>query len=194
MAKNRNLIKNTNFNFVLKGRPSIFIGIYILIGALLIKTTIEGFSTDASPFGFLTVNFLEGFIVIITVLIVLFSMLALFFGNRRFQRKIGNKVWNRNSKKSILFLIVLIALLYLVLFYLLRIGEEQFIIPAFLIGYGCILMILNFSKSIPLYYFSMICVLLGIIALYTNGINFYLLMSLGISHIFYGLFTIKAVQ
>ncbi len=194
MAKNKNLIKNRNFNFTLKGRPSIFIGIYFLIGAFLIKTTIKGFSTDGSPFGFLTVNFLEGFIVIITVLVVLFSMLALFFGNRRLQRKIGNKIWNRNSKTSILFLIILITLLYLTLFYLLRIGEEQFLIPAFTIGYGCILMILNFSKSIALYYFSMFCFLLGIIALYTNGMNFLLLMSLGVAHIFYGFLTRKAVQ
>jgi hypothetical protein len=194
MAKNRNLIKNTNFNFALKGRPSIFIGFYILMGAFLIKTTIEGFSTDGSPFGFLTVNFLEGFIVIITVLVVLFSMLALFFGNRRNQRKIGNKIWNRNSKKSIFLLIVLLTLLYFIEFYFLRIGEEQFLIPAFLIGYGCILMILNFSKSTALYYFSMICILLGIIALYTNGMNFYLLMSLGVAHLFYGFFTRKTVQ
>ncbi|WP_409233100.1 hypothetical protein [Polaribacter gochangensis] len=194
MAKNKNLIKNTSFNFTLRGRPSIFIGIYILIGALLIKTTIEGFSTDSSPFGFLTVNFLEGLIVIITVLVVLFSMLALFFGNRRLQRKIGNKIWNQNSKTSILFLIILITLLYFIEFYFLRIGEEQFLIPAFLIGYGCILMILNFSKSIVLYYFSMFCFLLGIITLNTNGMNFHLLMSLGVAHIFYGFFTRKAVQ
>ncbi|WKD84925.1 hypothetical protein KCTC32516_00261 [Polaribacter huanghezhanensis] len=194
MAKNRDLIKNTNFNFSLKGRPSIFIGIYILMGALLIKTTIEGFSTDGSPFGFLTVNFLEGFIVIITVLVVLFSMLALFFGNRKFQRKIGNKIWNRNSKKSMILLIGLLTLLYFIEFYFLRIGEEQFLIPAFLIGFGGVLMILNFSKSTTLYYLSMISVSLGIIALYTNGMNFYLLMSLGVAQIFYGFFTRKAVQ
>tara|TARA_R110002124_G_scaffold86577_4_gene223717 strand:- start:92 stop:676 length:585 start_codon:yes stop_codon:yes gene_type:complete len=194
MAKNRNLIKNTNFNFALSGRPSIFVGIYILVGALLIKMTIKGFTTDSSPFGFLTVNFLEGFIVIITILVVLFSMLALFFGNRRFQRKIGNKIWNWNSKKSIFLLIVLLTLLYFIEFYFLRIGEEQLIIPAFFIGFGCVLMILNFNKSIALYYFSMFCFLLGIIALYTNGMNFYLLMTLGIAHVFYGFFTRKAVQ
>ena len=120
-------------------------------------------------------------------------MLALFFGNRRFQRKIGNKIWNWNSKKSIFLLIVLLTLLYFIEFYFLRIGEEQLIIPAFFIGFGCVLMILNFNKSIALYYFSMFCFLLGIIALYTNRINFYLLMSLGVAHIFYGFFTRKAV-
>ncbi len=193
MAKNRNLIKNSNQNFKLFGRPSIFIGIYILIGAFLIQETISGFTTDGSPFGFLTVNFLEGFIFIITLLVFLFSLLALFFGNRKHQRKIGNKIWNRNSKKSMWLFIFLIALFYFVLFYLLRMGEEQLLIPAFLIGYGFFLMALNFSKSKSLYYLSMFSVLAGIISLYTNGINFYLLMSLGVAHVIFGFFNKKSV-
>ena len=192
MAKNKNLIKNSNQNFKLFGRPSMFIGIYILIGAFFIQETISGFTTDGSPFGFLTVNFLEGFIFIITLLVFLFSLLALFFGNRKHQRKIGNKIWNRNSKKSMWLFIFLIALFYFVLIYLLRIGEEQLIIPAFLIGYGLVLMALNFSKSKALYYFSALSIFLGILSLYTNGINFYLLMCLGVTHIIYGLLTRKS--
>ncbi len=193
MAKNRNLIKNSNQNFKLFGRPSIFIGIYILMGAFLIQETISGFKSDGSPFGFLTVNFLEGFIFIITLLVFLFSLLALFFGNRKHQRKIGNKIWNRNSKKSMWLFIFLIALFYFVLLYLLRMGEEQLVIPAFLIGYGLVLMALNFSKSESLYYFSALSIFLGILSLYTNGINFYLLMSLGVVHIIFGIFTKKSV-
>lgn len=182
MAKNKNLIRNSTFNFQLKGRPSIFIGFYILLGTLLIQLTIEGFTTDGSPFGFLTVNYLETFIFIITLLVFLLSLLGLFFGNRRFQRKIGNKIWNRNSKKSIWVLILLVTLLYSSLFYLLRIGEEQFIISTFLIGYGFILMILNFSKTIILYLFSIASILLGFIPLFVDGTGYYSLIILGVSH------------
>lgn len=182
MAKNRNLIRNSTFNFQLKGKPSIFIGVYILLGTLLIKLTIEGFTTDGSPFGFLTVNYLETFIFIITLFVFLLSLLALFFGNRRFQRNIGNKIWNRNSKKLTWSLILLIILLYFALFYLLRIGEERFIIPTFLIGYGFILMVLNFSKTIILYLFSMASILLGFIPLFIDGAGYYSLIILGVSH------------
>lgn len=187
MAKNKNLIKNASYNFRLRKRPSIFIGIYIVLGTLLIKTTIEGFSTDSSPFGFLTVNFLENFIFIITLLVVLFSLLALFFGNRRYERKIGNKIWNSNSRKQLLLLILLLILMYVVAFYFLRNGTEQFIIPSFLIGYGLILVFLNFSKKKELYNFSMVVFLLGIFALYIPVSDFMFLFALGVSHVLYGM-------
>ncbi|GEM_PF-818023 len=187
MAKNKKLIKNESYNFRLRKRPTIFIGTYILIGTLFIKTIIKGFSTDSSPFGFLTVNFLEGFIFIITLLVVLFSLLALFFGNRRYQRKIGNKVWNTNSRNQFLLLIVLIILMYVVAFYFLRNGSEQFIIPVFLITYELTLVILNFSKTTALYYFSMVIFLLGILALYIPVSAFIFLFALGISHLIYGI-------
>jgi len=182
MAKNRNLIRNTSYNFKLRKRPSLFTGTYIILATLIIKLTIEGFTTEASPFGFLTVNYLESFIVIITVLTFLFSLLALFFGNRKHQRKIGFKLWNRNSKKSLLLVITFVALLYFIEFYLLRIGEEQFIIPTFLIGYGIILMSLNFSRSKMLFIFSMISICIGFIPLFVEGFGFYSLFTLGISH------------
>lgn len=187
MVKNRNLIKNTSYNFKLYGRPSIFIGIYILIATLLIKETINGFSTDGSPFGFLTVNFFEGFIFIITLLVFLFSLLAIFFGSRRYTRRIGNKVWNSNSKKSIWILLGLIAITYITLFYLLRIGEETFIIPAFLISYGFILLLLNFSKSKEVYYLVMACFILGLLALLYPSYGFNSLFILGVGHLVFGL-------
>jgi hypothetical protein len=186
MAKNKNLIKNTAYNFKLIKRALFFIGVYIILGALLIKTIINGFSTDSSPFGFLTVNFLEYFITIITLLVFLFSLLALFFGNRRYQRKIGFKIWNTNSFKSFEMLLFLIVINYLVAFSLLRSGLENYIIPSFLIGYGVVLSILNFSKTASLYYFSVSSFCLGILALFLGfGIDF--LFILGCFHIIYGI-------
>jgi len=182
MAKNRNLIRNTSYNFKLRKRPSLFIGTYIIIGTLIIQTTIKGFTTEASPFGFLTVNYLESFIVVITGLGFLFSLLALYFGNRKHQRKIGFKLWNRNAKKSMYLLIILFLLLYFIEFYLLRIGQERFIIPAFLIGYGFLLMSLNFSRSKALFIFSMVSICIGFIPLFIESVGFYSLFTLGISH------------
>ena len=189
MAKNKNLIKNTLYNFKLRSRPSFFIGTYIILGSLLIKTVISGFTTDASPFGFLTVNYLESFIFICTLLVVIFSLLAFFFGNRKHERKIGNKIWNRNSKKMMWLLLCLLTILYLFEFYLLRIGQEAFIIPTFIIGYGLLLLALNFSKKTSLYQFSIACFLIGFIPLFIDGFGFYSLITLGISHYIYAYLT-----
>lgn len=182
MAKNKNLIKNTFYNFKLSKRPSLFIGTYIILSALLIKTTLSEFITDSSPFGFLTVNYLEAFIFIITFLGVLFSLLALFFGNRKYQRKIGNKIWNSNSKKMVWTLLILILILYIIEFYLLRSGQEIFIIPTFIIFYGLLLITLNLSRLTPIYLFSMICISIGFIPLLFDNSGFYSLFSLGAFH------------
>ena len=182
MAKNRNLIRNVSYNFKLRKRPSRFIGTYIILATFIIQLTINGFTTEASPFGFLTVNYLEYFIIIITILTLLFSLFALFFGNRKHLRKIGFKIWNRNSKKSIFLLLTIFLALFFIELYLLRIGEEVFIIPAFLINYGLFLMVLNFSKSKALYVFSIISIAIGFISLFIDGFGFYSLFIFGASH------------
>ncbi len=187
MAKSRNLIKNNAYNFKLSSRSSFFIGTYFILGTLLIEIVISGFIAVDSPFSFLTVNFLEFFIFIITFLAFLFSILALFIDSRRNARKIGNKVWNLNSKKMMWLTYTLLFVLYGIEFYLLRIGEEAFIIPTFIMGYGILLLTLNFSKKTPLYLFSIACFLIGYIPLFVDGFGFYCLIALGISHYVYGL-------
>lgn len=187
MTKNRNLINNTHYNFKLRKTPSILIGIYIILGSFLIQTVIEGFHTDASPFGFLTVNYFEGVVFIISLLVFLFSLLALFFGNRRHARKIGIKVWNKNSRKSFWVLILLISFVYTILIYELRIGEEQFIIPTFLMGYGFILLLVNYSKSKEVYYLTMTSFALGFLPLLYPNYGFNSLFIFGVAHFILGL-------
>lgn len=185
MAKNKNLIKNTSYNFKLRSRPSFFIGIYIITTSLLIDMVIVGFTTEASPFSFLTVNFLEFFIFSISLLGITFSLLALFFGNRKHQRRIGYKIWNKNSKKMMWFVFLLLTILYIIAFYLLRTAQEAFIIPTFIISYGILLLILNLSKTITLYLFSIASILIGFIPLFVDGFGFYTLIILGVIHLIY---------
>lgn len=187
MAKNKNLINNTFYNFKLRGRPSILIGLYFILGSIFIQSIIKGFYTDNSPFSFLTVNYFESFITIITLLVFLFSLLALFFSNRRYARKIGNKVWNKNSKKSFWYLLILISGIYASLFFLLQNGLEQYIISAFLILYGFLLVILNFSKGKEIYYLSMVSFSLGLLSLLYIHYGFSSIFILGISHLVLGI-------
>ena len=185
MAKNRNLINNTFYNFKLRKRPSLFIGSYIILCSFFIKTTLKGFTTDSSPFGFLTVNYLEDFIFLLTILAFVFSLLSLFFGNRRHCRKIGNKLWNGKSKKMVWLVVFLITLFYCISFYFLRTGEEIFIIPSFIMFYGILLMTLNFSKHKAVYLFSFCCFCFGFIPLFFDKSGFFTLYILGISHYIY---------
>jgi hypothetical protein len=186
MAKNKNLIKNTSYNFKLRSRPSFFIGIYIITTSLLIDLVIVGFTTEASPFSFLTVNFLEFFIFSISLLGITFSLLALFLGNRKHQRRIGYKIWNKNSKKMMWFVFFAITVLYFIEFYLLRIGQETFIIPTFIISYGFLLILFNFSRIKVLYQFSMTSFIIGFLPLLIENFSFQTLIIFGISHLVFG--------
>ena len=186
MAKNRNLISNTTFNFKLRKRPSIFIGSYLILAAITIKFVISEFITNDSPLSFLTVNYLETFIFILTFLGVLFSLLAIFFGNRKHQRKIGFKLWNKNTKKSMWLVFLAITVLYFIEFYLLRIGEEIFIIPTFIISYGFLLILFNFSRIKILYQFSTASFIIGFLPLLVENFVFQTLIIFGISHLIFG--------
>lgn len=188
MAKNRNLIANTFHNFKLRKRSSLFIGTYIILGSFFIKYTLSEFITDSSPFGFLTVNYLEDFIFLISIVFVILSILSLFYSNRKYCRKIGNKIWNSKSKKMMWLFFVIILLLYLSLFTLLRNGLENFMIPTFIIGYGIAIILLNFSKTIHLYYFVIATILIGFIPLFISNTNFTSLYMLGITHYLYAYF------
>ena len=147
---------------------------------------IVGFTTEASPFSFLTVNFLEFFIFSISLLGITFSLLALFLGNRKHQRRIGYKIWNKNSKKMMWFVFFAITVLYFIEFYLLRIGQETFIIPTFIISYGFLLILFNFSRIKVLYQFSMTSFIIGFLPLLIENFSFQTLIIFGISHLVFG--------
>lgn len=191
MGKNKNLINNFSYNFKLRGVSSILIGIYIILGTFLIQTILIGYTTVDSPFSFLTIDMLELFIFAVTVLAILFSALALFFGNRRITRRLHYKVWNAHSKKSVWQFFGLFIFGYIIFFYLLNAGFYDFIIPAFLICYGLLLSLLNYRKQPPLYIFTIISILFGFIALFFPTHWFYTLISLGTTHVIYGILVKK---
>ncbi|MDG2194288.1 MAG: hypothetical protein P8K77_05455 [Polaribacter sp.] len=186
MTKNKNLINNHSFNFRLKGTASILIGIYMLLGATLIKAVLTGFITDNSPLGFLSIENIEVFIGLIIVFIFFFSLLAIFFGSRRTARKLGYNVWNKLSKKSCWLLLSLFFLVYLIGHLLLENGYFNYIVPAFLICYGFLLSALNYNKYTGLYVLTIGSLLLGIFSLFIPAYWQYSLISLGLAHIAFG--------
>ena len=82
--------KQDNFqnNFSLKGFTSILIGAYFFIAGYLIKTILDGFLIDDNPFGMLSIEIIEVFIIVIAFFVFLFSSLALFFSGKRNAKKL----------------------------------------------------------------------------------------------------------
>ena len=186
MAKNKNLIDNHSFNFRLKGTASVLVGIYMLLGATLIKSVLTGFITDDSPLGFLSIENIEIFIGVIIVLVFFFSLLAVFFGSRRTARKLGHNVWNKPSKKSFWLLLSLFFLVYLIGQLLLENGYFNYIVPAFLMCYGFLLSALNYNKHSSLYVLTIVSILLGLLSLFFPSYWEYALMGLGVAHLVFG--------
>jgi len=186
MTKNKHLTDNHSFNFRLKGTASILIGVYMLLGATLIKAVLTGFITDDSPFGFLSIENVEVFIGVIIVLLFFFSLLAVFFGSRRTARKLGHNVWNAPSKKSFWLLLPGCFLIYLIGYLLLENGYFNYIVPAFLICYGFLLSALNYNKYTSLYVLTIISIFIGFFSLFFPSYWQYTLMSLGLAHIVFG--------
>lgn len=187
MTENKNLIGNRSFNFKLKGVSSVLIGIYILISSVLIKLTLTAFVTDDSPVGFLSIENLGALIGFITFLAYVFSLLALFFGSRKAARKINYKVWSNPSKKSLRQIVILFIFGYIIMYSLLNNGYYNFIVPTFLICYGLLLSLLNYSKYTSLYVFTLVSILIGIFALFFPEYWLQSLMFLGLTHIAFGI-------
>ena len=186
MAKNKKLINNPFFYFKLRGFTSILVGVYIFLGTILIKTILTGFITDDSPIGFLSIQNLGFFVGFIAFIIFLLSLLAIFFGSRRRARKLGYHIWNKSSKKSFWQSTLLFFFGYIIFYNLLHYGFQNYIVPTFLICYGFFLSLLNYSKYRSLYRFTMVSILLGIWTLYFPMYWNYALMSLGLTHISFG--------
>ena len=65
MAKSKNLQPNTNVNFILKGVNSIQIGIYFLLFAYFTKSLVDGFLSDSSMLGMMSIEIIESIISIL---------------------------------------------------------------------------------------------------------------------------------
>lgn len=187
MDKNKKLIANPFFNFKLRGLSSILIGVYIFIGAISVKELLGGFITDESPIGFLSIENLDMVIGIVTLLVLIFSLLAVFYGSRRNSRKLGHRIWNEPTKKSVWQTIVLFLFGYIIMFSLVNNGYFNYVVPVFLICYGILLSLLNYSKFRPLFKFSITCMLLGVFVALFNDYWAHGLMGLGLMHVVFGI-------
>lgn len=191
MSKNKNLHDNFSLNFVLRSFNSVQIGLYFLLGAYLLKSSLENFIANENPMGMLSIEIIEGLQVLIVILVALFSSFALFFSGRRQARKFQYKLWNDKTKKYFWIYFVLIVVGIVLLNFIASSGNVQWLAPAFLIYYALFLVILNTKKEKTLYLITGISFLLSFLVYIIPTYWYSALLIVGTSHIVYGLMNRK---
>ena len=187
MGKNRNLKHNSSQNFILKGLNSIQVGLYILLGSYLIKSSLQNFLSDDNPMMMMSIEIIEVICITIVVFVFFFSSFAIFFSNRRNARKSGFKVWNENSKKHfwIYFISMFIGIILLEVLY--TMGFISYLATSFFLYFGLALLILNAKKKKPYYLISGICILLSLLVFLIPTYWYSALLIVGTSFLVYGI-------
>ena len=102
MSNNKILTKTTKQNFKLYGFNSILIGLYFILFSYIIKLLIDGFLSEMSMMGMMSIQIIEIIGFSLSLLLIFLTAFAIYFSNKRQLKKQGSKIWNSLSKtKSI---------------------------------------------------------------------------------------------
>ena len=172
--------------FVAKGFASILIGIYFLLGAYFIKSTINNLV--------ITPNSLPPFSDIYLILLILFAVLlccslTLFVFAKRLAKKQQVLLYNLSSKKTITMYVIGVLLLFLSSLMLFQYKYFEYITPAFLLQCGLWLLVMKNKLRKDFKMISVLCFFLAIICFLIPSYWYSSLSLLGIAHITYGVIT-----
>ncbi|MFD2566347.1 hypothetical protein [Pseudotenacibaculum haliotis] len=191
MSKYKNLTANTSQNFILRGLNSIQVGLYILLGAYLIKSSLLGFISDVSLMGMMSIQIIEIMSISVVILVFLFSSLAIYFSSRRNARRSGHKVWNAKSKKHFWLYFLLISVGIILLKIIENLGSIHYLTPAFLIYFSAVLFLLNTKKKKPYYILAGINLFLAALVLLIPSYWYSALTITGAGFLVYGIMVRK---
>ena len=191
MSKNKNLKENTSQNFILRGLNSVQIGLYVLLGAYLIKSCLHNFIADENPMGMLSIEIIEFLGIGIAILVFIFSFLAIFFSSRRNVRRSGLKVWNQKSKQQLLIASLVLVSSFILLIIIFKLGYISFLTPSFLVLLALTLFILNKKKKKQYYYLSLTNALLAPLVILIPTYWYSALLISGVGFLVYGIMVRK---
>jgi hypothetical protein len=178
---------NTSQNFVLKGSNSIQVGIYFLISAFLLKSLLDGFLSDTSMLGMMSIQIIEGVGLGLVLFLFVFSGLAVFFSNRRRLKKSGYKIWNKKTSSHLLLYVVISIAGIAVMLYQKWEGYSMYLAITFLLFVGALLMVLNTQKKRPLYLLTGISLALAVLSYFIPSYWYSSLLIMGAAFIVYGI-------
>ncbi|MGJ8743572.1 hypothetical protein [Polaribacter sp.] len=177
---------NFKINFSLKGFTSILIGAYFFISSYLIKTILDGFLIDDNPLGMLSAEIIELLIIATTLLLFIFSSLALYFSGKRNAKKLEHKLWNDTSKTAFRKYLLSFLITFIVLIILWKQGFIDYITPIFLISYGALLLLFRNKERKNLLVVAGLSLLLAVMCFLIPTYWYSSLTILAIAHVTYG--------
>jgi len=187
MSKNHYLHDNYDVNLIIKGFTSVLVGFYIIGGAYLIKSILNGFLIDDNPLGMLSAEIIEILFLAILFLVFIFSSMAVILKGRRAAKKYQFKLWNSKTKKVAFKYLLLITLLFTSLILLMNAGFINYITPSFLLLYGVMLYILKSKYRKQLLILSGLAFGLALLCFLIPNYWYSALSILGIAHVTYGI-------
>ena len=183
----RTLRENETQNFALRGFNSVQVGIYFLLAAFIIKSLLDGFLSDVSMLGMMSIQIIEGVGLYLVIFFVILSGLAVFFSSRRRMRKSGYKIWNKKSVRQLVSYYVSAIAAIIILMSIKSSGYSMYLGVSFLFLLGSILVSINTEKKKPLYLLAAVSLGLAALSYFIPTYWYSSLLIMGISFVVYGI-------
>lgn len=186
MANNKHLHDNFEVNFSLKGITSILIGIYFFLLSYAYNYVLTNFLVDDHTLGMLSPQIIEIIFISLAGVFILFSSFALFFSGKRTSKSFHLLLWNSKTKVGFLKYFIGIALLFIVLITLMKLGMINLIAPSFLFIYGIFLLLIKNKARKNILILSALSLLLSIYCFVIPSYWYSSFTILAIAHATYG--------
>lgn len=177
---------NNQQNFILRGFNSIQIGLYFILFTFLFKSLFDGFLSDVSLLGMMSIEIIEIAAIAFITLLISLSGLAVFFSSRRLAKRSGYKLMNKKTFRQFAFYLGWTLPAFLILYTTANAGHSMYVGVAFLFLLGTILIVLNSGKKKPLYLLGVISLVLAIISYIIPTYWYSSLMIMGGAFFVYG--------
>ena len=186
MANNKHLHDNFEVNFSLKGITSILIGVYFFLLSYAYNYVLTNFLVDDHTLGMLSPQIIEIIFISLAGVFILFSSFALFFSGKRTSKSFHLLLWNSKTKVGFLKYFIGIALLFIVLITLMKLGMINLIAPSFLFIYGIFLLLIKNKARKNILILSALSLLLSIYCFVIPSYWYSSFTILAIAHATYG--------
>jgi hypothetical protein len=186
MANNKHLHDNFEVNFSLKGITSILIGVYFFLLSYAYNYVLTNFLVDDHTLGMLSPQIIEIIFISLAGVFILFSSLALFFSGKRTSKSFHLLLWNGKTKASFSKYLIGIALLFILLITLMKLGLVNLIAPSFLFTYGIFLLLIKNKARKNILILSALSLLLSIYCFVIPSYWYSSFTILAIAHATYG--------
>ena len=157
------------------------------MSAFLLKSLLDGFLSDTSMLGMMSIEIIENVGVALAVFTFVFSGVAVFFSNKRRLKKSGYRLWNKKTSRQLLFYLLGSIVAIALMIYLKSIGYSVYLGISFLLFVAGILIVQNTQKKKPLYLLAFVSLGLAALSYFIPSYWYSSLLIMGAAFIVYGI-------